>query len=390
MSKEEARSLEVTTDTDKPQAAANERLVSVDALRGFDMFWIIGGKSIFAALAAFTSWEWLQWVVENQMEHPDWHGFTLWDLIFPLFLFIAGVSTPIAIANRSAKGASRAQIYRHIIQRGLLLVLLGAIYNGILKFKWAEPEQWANMRYASVLGRIGLAYMFAALIVMNTQWRARFWWIGGILIGYWVALKFIPVPGFGAGDLAPGHTLTDYIDRLLVPGKLYRGDRDPEGLFAVIPAIATALIGSVAGQLLQDRNLSGLRKTGTLALAGVGCLLLAWSWNFNFPINKNLWTSSFVLQCAGLSLLLLSAFYLVIDVWKFRRGSFVFVVIGANSILIYLAPKFIDFYKLTHGLLDGAASLTGSFGPVLIAIGMVLVKWLMLFLCYRKRIFLKV
>lgn len=371
-------------------SATPERLLSVDALRGFDMFWIMGGKTIVAALAAFTSWGWLNWILENQMVHPDWHGFALWDLIFPLFLFIAGVSTPIAIANRLAKGESRARITRHIVQRGLALVLLGVIYNGFLKFDWSDPDKWANFRYCSVLGRIGLAYMFAAIIVMNTQWRARLYWIAGILIGYWIALRFVTVPGFGAGDLTPGHTLTDWIDQHLMPGKLYKDVRDPEGLFATIPAIATALIGGLAGELLRNTSIGGIRKTGILAAAGGGCLLAAQLWNLDFPINKNLWSSSFVLHCAGLSLLLLGAFYLVIDVWKIRRWTFLFVVIGANSILIYMAPKFIDFYRFTHALLDGPASLTGSFNPVFIALGLVLLKWSMLYLCYRKRIFLRV
>ena len=375
--------------TDEAKQPA-ERLVSVDALRGFDMFWIMGGKTLVAALAAFTSWEWLQWILDNQMVHPEWHGFALWDLIFPLFLFIAGVSTPIAIANRQTRGDSNSKILRHMIHRGLLLVLFGAIYNGLLKFDWSDPDKWANMRYCSVLGRIGLAYMFAAIIVLNTQWRARLWWIVGILVGYWIALRFIPVPGYGAGDLSPGHTFTDWIDQNLMPGKLYKDVRDPEGLFATLPAIATALIGGLAGELLRCSSIGGMRKSGIMAAAGVGSLVLAQLWNLDFPINKNLWSSSFVLHCAGLSLLSLSLFHLVIDVWKFRKWTFFFVVIGANSILIYMAPKFIDFYRLTHGLLDGPVSLTGDFKPVLIAIGLVMSKWAMLYLCYRKKIFLKV
>jgi len=372
----------------KPPVA--ERFVSVDALRGFDMFWIMGGKPLFAGLAAFTSWGWLQWIVDHQMVHPDWHGFALWDLIFPLFLFIAGVSTPIAIANRLSRGESRVQILRHVIQRGFALVFLGVIYNGFLKFDWSDPEKWSDFRYCSVLGRIGLAYMFAAIIVLHTRWRARLYWIGCLLIGYWIALRFVPVPEFGAGDLSPGHTLTDWIDRQLMPGKLYKDVRDPEGLFATLPAIATALIGGLAGELLRNTAISKMRKVRILSAAGLGCLVFAQLWNLDFPINKNLWSSSFVLHCAGLSLLLLSAFYLVIDVWEIKRWTFFFVVIGSNSILIYLAPKFIDFHRLTHALLDGPVSLAGSFKPVFIALGLILIKWSMLHLCYRKRVFLKV
>ncbi len=153
---------------------------------------------------------------------------------------------------------------------------------------WSQPEEWANLRGPSVLGRIGLAYMFAALIAMHTQLRGRMLWIAGLLLGYWAALRFVPAPGFGAWDLSPGHTLTDYIDRLLLPGRLYQGDRDPEGLFATIPAIATALLGMTTGQLLKRTDLSGYRKTLMMASGGAVCLGLAWLWNMDFPFNKNL------------------------------------------------------------------------------------------------------
>ena len=219
---------------------APERLRSLDVLRGFDMFWIIGGKAVILALAAVFSVNLSEWL-GHRLHHPEWDGFEPYDLIFPLFLFIAGVSTVYSIDNRLAKGGSRASLHRHFVQRGLMLVLLGVLYNGLLSRDLASAEGWGEMRYASVLGRIGLAYMFAALIAANSQWRAQLIWVVGLLVGYWAALRFIPVPEFGAGDLTPGHTLTDYIDRQLVPGRLHKGDRDPEGLFAVIPAIATAL-----------------------------------------------------------------------------------------------------------------------------------------------------
>ena len=268
--------------------------------------------------------------------------------------------------------------------RGLLLVLLGMIYNGILDF------DFRNARYPSVLGRIGLAYMFAALIALNTSWRGRLAWFVGLLVGYWAALKFIPVPGFGAGDLEPGHTLTDYIDRMLIPGKLYEKVRDPEGLLATIPAIGTALAGVMTGQFLKDSPRSGAIKATLMALVGLASLGLARLWNMDFPINKNLWSSSFVLQCAGWSLLFLSVFYLIIDVWQFRRWTLFFVVIGSNSILIYMSEAFIDWDHTTHALFDGVLGTTGAYRPLLYATAFVLVKWLALYFLYRKRIFLRV
>ena len=202
---------------------ASDRLLSLDALRGFDMFWIIGGASIVHEADSFTGWSWLGWL-SGQLHHPEWHGFAFYDLIFPLFLFLAGVAMPFSFQKRLSRGDSKQQLARHVVVRGLLLVLLGMVYNGLLQF------DWANQRYPSVLGRIGLAYLFAALIVLNAGARGRLLWIVGLLLGYWAALKLIPVPQFGAGDLTPGHTLTDYMDRLLIPGRLHAGDRDPEGV----------------------------------------------------------------------------------------------------------------------------------------------------------------
>ncbi len=362
---------------------AAQRLLSLDALRGFDMFWIMGGEDIVKEAAVLTKWPWLV-ALAGQFHHPEWNGFTLYDLIFPLFLFMAGTAMPFSFEKRLERGDSRAQLYRHVIVRGLILVLLGMIYNGLLRF------DWPNTRLPSVLGRIGLAYMFAALIVLSTNVRGQIMWIVGVLVGYWALLRFVPVPGFGAHDLSPGHTLTDWIDRSLIPGRLHVGNRDPEGILATIPAIGTALLGAVTGQWLKNVRYSGYVKVAGMLAAGAVCLFLAWLWNFEFPINKNLWTSSFVLRCAGLSLWFLAVFYLVIDVWHFQWWAFLFIVIGSNSILIYMAPRFLDFDHAAHFFFDGLLRNTGAYQPLLWESSIVLLKWLLLYLFYRKKIFLRV
>ena len=373
-------------------ASRPERLVSLDVLRGFDMFWIIGGKQILVAISVLTSAQWIDWTLDR-MKHPEWHGFEPWDLIFPLFLFIAGVATPLSIHRRRSRGDSDRKIYGHILFRGVLLVALGVVHNG-LPNDWTTAAGWQNHRYPSVLGRIGLAYMFAAFIVMHTDLRGRLLWIVGLLVGYWAALRFIPVPEFGAGDFAAGHTLTDYLDRLLVPGSLYQGNRDPEGLGGTIPAIATALLGGITGQMLMRSDRSGIEKTLRMLLGGLICLGLGWAWDqesvLQFPINKNLWSSSFVLYCAGWSLVLLAVFYLVIDVWKWRWGSTFFIVIGANSIFIYMAPQFIDFYYTANQILAGPSSLVPRFSELILVLGVFALKWSLLYLMYKKKIFLKI
>jgi predicted acyltransferase len=372
-----------------PSSPADQRLMSLDALRGFDMFWIIGGESIAHAAAKLTGWAWLVWL-SGQLEHPEWHGFAFYDLIFPLFLFMAGVSMPYSLEKRLGRGDTVSQLYRHVIVRGLLLVFLGMIYNGLLRFDWPDT------RLPSVLGRIGLAYLFAGLIVLNTRPRGQFFAAVGLLIGYWAALKFIPNPDFGAGDLAPGHSLTDWVDRTLIPGRLYREVRDPEGLLATIPAVATCLAGVLTGHLLKSDRRGGYVKTLIMSLAGLACLGLAYLWNddtfpfLHFPINKNLWTSSFALLCAGWSLLFLSLFYLVIDVWRLRAWALFFVVIGSNSILIYMVRRFVDFEHAADFFFEGLLKHTGAYQPLLWAIAVVLVEWLFLYLLYRNRIFLRV
>jgi predicted acyltransferase len=362
---------------------SGERLLSLDALRGFDMFWIVGGKDIVLAAAKLTSWPLLLWMSE-QLEHTEWHGFTLYDLIFPLFLFMAGVAMPFSFAKRFERGATKWQLYRHVFTRALALVVLGLIYNDFLKF------DWATMRYTSVLGHIGIAYFFAALIVLNSKAAGQFIWLVSLLVLYWALMRFVPVPGFGAGDLRPAHTLNDFLDRLLMPGQLKFGDRDPLGILATIPAIGTALAGAVTGHLLKSDHYSKYFKVMAMAIAGLVSFLLAYLWNFDFPINKNLWSSSFVLHCAGYSLLLLSLFYLVIDAWQFRAWAKVFVVVGSNSILIYMARRCVDFDFTAKYFFGGLVGSTGQYQPLLFAIAVVIVEWLMLLVLYKNRIFLRV
>jgi predicted acyltransferase len=358
------------------------RLRSLDALRGFDMFWIVGGGALLSAWAGSNDWAWLDRAAA-ETEHAEWHGFTAWDLVFPLFLFLAGVSTALSFAKRRARGASDGELARHALRRGLLLVLLGAVYNGLLRFDLEEQ------RYASVLGRIGLAWMGAALLSLRARSAAaRLGWVAALLLGYWAALELGPGPGFGAGNLAPGATLTDWIDRELLPGRLHRGVRDPEGILGTLPAVATALLGVLAGEWLRREDVAPPGKVVGLALAAAACLALGATWALVLPLNKNLWTSSFVLWTAGWSLALLALFYLVIDVWKLRRWAFFFEVIGLNAIAIYLLRGFVDFDVLAALLLAGKGA--AKLHPALLAGGGLALAWLVLYALHRARIFFRV
>ena len=381
-----------------------KRLYSLDALRGFDMFWIIGGAAIIDALGHLTEWKPLMWWDEHYA-HVPWHGFAIEDTIFPLFLFIAGISFPFSLAKRLENGASRKSLYAHIFKRGFLLVLLGFIFNGLLNFAFMKTGSaseagfisfdLSKMRFASVLGRIGLAWMFAALIFINTKkLNIRVAWCAGILIAYWLLLAFVPAfDNPGAERFSMEGNFTSYFDRLFLPGSLYKGIHDPEGLLSTIPAVATALLGMFTGVFVRWRKegLTELRRTGYMAIAGVALVVVGLLWDIIFPINKNLWTSSFVCFVGGLSLLLFSLFYLVIDVWGYRKWAFFFVVIGMNPITIYIGQRIIRFSHTSNYVFSGIISwFPETWKPLLDSCALVAVCWLFLYFLYRQKIFLKV
>jgi predicted acyltransferase len=362
---------------DAPQRPS--RLASIDALRGFDMLWICGGRAVVEAAAALTGWRALE-VASRQMRHVEWDGFTFWDLIFPLFLFLAGVSFPFSLASRRARGDSEGRIRAHVLRRGLVLVALGVLYNVGPSFDLSD------LRYASVLGRIGLAWMLAALIAVRWGWRGQLGWIAAILLGYWALLTLVPVPGQGAPSLEPGRTLADWLDRTLLPGRLHRGVRDPEGILSTLPAVATGLAGMLAGRAMKAPLVPGRRLAG-LVLVGLAALALGGLWDRAFPINKNLWSSSFVLWTAGWSLLLLALFHATVDLGGLRRLAFPLVVFGANALTAYLLWRFLDFTAAARAVLGEAEGPGLRLATALFALGL---EWLVLLGLYRRRWFLRV
>lgn len=351
------------------------RLVSLDALRGLDMLVIVGGAAVVRELARTTEHPALV-AVAHQLEHVEWHGFRFYDLVFPLFLFLSGATLPLTVERRVAAGGSRAHETRAALRRGLTLVLLGAVYNGALRLD-GEPVRWA-----SVLGRIGLGWAGAALACIWLPLRGQLGLAAGILLGYWALLAWVPVPGFGAGDLTPGHSFTDWVDQQLLPGRLYKGDRDPEGLLGTLPSVATALMGAFAGRwLVRGPSCRGWRALGLIG-AGAAALLVAGLWDAWLPLNKNLWTSSFALWCAGWSALLLGAFHFVCDRDEEPGLALPLVVVGMNPITIYLLRGFVDFPALSELLLN----------PLRISplAGALLLEWSLLYALYRRRWFLRV
>jgi predicted acyltransferase len=371
----------VSVTENEEKNSVGTRLISIDALRGFDMFWIIGGGALFSSLVKVHSNPATQKIAE-QLEHVEWKGFRFEDLIYPLFLFIVGVVMPFSLSRRVERGDSRSKLYSHVFKRSAVIILLGLIMNGLLRFDWAQ------MRWPGVLQRIGLCYFFAAIIVMNTKWRTQAIIVAATLVLYWLVTILIPVPGYGAGDFTMEGCLSSYIDQQLIPGRLYYGHGDNEGIISTFPAICTVLLGSLAGHWLRTDQ-SGDRKAAGLAVAGVVSLLAGFLWGQIFPIIKIIWTSSFVLFAAGWSLLLLALFYWIIDVKGYRKWAFFFVVIGMNPITIYFSQRFVDFNKIAGFFLGGIAEHGALLAPLVLPFGVLLVKWLFLWFLHRHRVFLK-
>lgn len=357
------------------------RVLSVDALRGFDMFWIIGGSSLVASLMTRANTPFTL-AIAQQFQHSEWHGFTFEDLIFPLFLFIVGVSLSFSLTKRLERGDSRKDLYIQILKRTLILYFLGMIINAKL------IGYLGGLRYTGVLPRIAFCYFFASLIVMNFDFRRQAIWAVALLIGYWLAMTLIPVPGYGAGVFTPEGSLASWLDRMYLPGQLRTKLYDNEGIMSTFPAVATTLFGVLSGGWLR-REISPNRKVLGLVGAGAAGLALGLAWNIIFPINKLLWTSSFALFAGGISILLLALFYWLIDVRGYRKWAFPFVVVGLNSITIYFAQGIFDFGLIVTVFVHEFAGHLGSYRSLFLTVCVITVKWLFLYILYRKKIFLR-
>jgi len=363
----------------------NNRLASLDVLRGFDMFWIIGGSSLAGSLISYLGWPCLQ-PLARHLEHTEWIGFTAYDLIFPLFIFISGVAMPFSFDRYLALHQERS-LYLKVIRRAVILILLGWFYNGL-----TTDLDFANARYTSVLGHIGFAYFWASIIVINLRPLYQAICAAGILAIYFLLMKLVPVPGYGAGILTPDGNFASFIDRLIVPGQLLWGSGDPEGLLMTLPASVLAIAGALAGNLLKNREIDVCRKCFVISAAGIACLCAGLYWGMYFPLIKKLWTSSFVLYTAGWSLLLLAVFYLVVDVWGIRKVFFPLTLIGLNPLTIYICARgIIDFKYMTDFIFGGVMRIAGTdLSPIVLGLCTLICEIIFLYILYRKKMFIKV
>lgn len=417
--------------------------MSLDALRGFDMFWIIGADSLVHALNHLSRSGPTQFLT-TQLDHAEWAGFRFYDLIFPLFVFIMGVSTVYSL-TKIIEREGRTVAVKRVIVRGVLLFLIGIIYSG------GVTNRWPDIRLMGVLNRIALCYVAGGLLYCWFKTRVLIGIAAGILIGYWAMLNFIPIrdmqlekdslaalaeksgdaklaaefkainpwtknpsaikdsPVWAAtqrmyaettnhitGRFEPGYNLTCHFDFEHLPARKYDAFWDPEGLLSTIPAVVTGLLGIFAGLFLRGQSVSDRRKVLWLIGAGAAGVVLGFLWGAQFPVIKKIWTSSYVLVAGGYSSMLLGVFYLIVDVWRFQGWCQPFVWMGMNPITIYLADNFLGGFARLAGRLVGGdvkfffdTHIAKGFGELLVSlVGLLLAFWLVRFL-HRNKVFLR-
>lgn len=309
------------------------RLLSVDVLRGL---------TVAAMVLVNNPGTWR--AIYPPLRHAAWHGWTLTDLIFPFFVFIVGVAIPLALAPRLTRDG-RAAVVRKVVRRSLVIFALGIVLNG---FPWFH---WATLRIPGVLQRIAVCYLVAAVIYLLTGTRAQAIIASGLLLGYWLVMSMVPVPGYGAGNLSPEGNLAAYVDRAVLGSHIWQYAKvyDPEGILSTVPAVATALLGVLAGTWLRSGHEPAV-IAGRLAIAGVAGIAIGELWGLSFPINKSLWTSSYVMLTAGLALIALAACYWLIEIRRRRGWATPFAVLGVNALLLYflssLAARLLSIVKV--------------------------------------------
>jgi len=376
--------MQTQSPEDKQQMKLVGRVMSIDALRGFDMFFIIGGERIFTSLHDIFNSPTTE-LIRTQLTHVKWEGFRFEDLIMPLFLFIVGVVMPYSFDKRRLAGQGKIQLYLHILKRTVILFILGMIAQGnLLEFDISKLHIYSN-----TLQAIAAGYIIAAIIMLNLGIRWQIAVTGILLLLFWALMMLVPFPGRGADVLMPDSNLAIYIDRIIFGGFIDGTDPPYTWILSSMTFACTVMLGVVAGHLLRTDKV-GIRKVLWLLAIGVGCIVAGLVWSLSFPIIKHLWTSSFVLFSGGICFILLALFYLVIDVLGFRIWAFGFVVIGMNAITVYMAVHIVNFRNISGVFVGGLEKYTGNWYSFIQALAGFAVVWLILWWMYRKKTFIKI
>ncbi|MFZ0930279.1 MAG: heparan-alpha-glucosaminide N-acetyltransferase domain-containing protein [Syntrophobacteraceae bacterium] len=377
--------------TDSGPAAPEGRLVSLDAFRGFTI-----------ALMILVNSPGDPGTVYAPLSHVIWNGWTFADTVFPSFLFIVGVSLVFAIAKQAEKGISNSAFMVRLLRRTIILFALGLFINSFPSF------QLSNIRIPGVLQRIAVCYFITSLIVLKAGLRGRILWLIGLLASYWLMMRFVPVPGIGAGVLEPGKNFAAWIDSLFLSGHMwsyYDGAWDPEGIVSTIPAVATTLFGVLTAQWLSS-SFPGYRKVAGMVCAGLVLLIAGNMLDHWLPINKSIWTSTFTIFMAGMALLSLAFFYWLIDIADFSRWTKPFIILGLNPITVYVLSEVFDNTLRSVNLPVALAQdidcqsfvfqnlctpiVQSETASLLYALMTLLFMYLIAWIMWRKRIFIKI
>jgi predicted acyltransferase len=370
--------------------SAPERLISLDVFRGIT----IAGMVLVNNPG---SWANIYW----PLAHAEWHGWTPTDLVFPFFLFIVGVAIPLAFDRRMKSGVSKRDLYWKIARRTLIIFALGIFLAGFPYFNLS------TIRIPGVLQRIAVCYLFASIIFLNTKVRTQIIIAVLLLLVYWLLMTQLHAPGFAAGDLTKEGSLASFIDRAVFGAHIWRQGKvyDPEGLLSTIPAIATTLFGVLAGQWLRIEK-TAFEKVAGLFAVGAVCVVIGWMWNAFFPINKSLWTSSYVFFTGGLALQFLALCYWIIDIKKYTTWAKPFVVFGVNALVLFVASgvmaRLLGLIKVPGA--DGSSISLQSWifnnaflswlppyrASLAYALAFILLWLGLMWILYRRKIFIKV
>ncbi len=360
----------------------SNRLISLDALRGFTI-----------AAMIMVNFPGNEQYVFFTLRHTKWNGLSFTDTIAPLFLFVVGVSIVYVYTKRLGLGVHKPSLYQKIAFRSFKIFAVGVFLNLMPDF------DFNNLRWTGTLQRIALVFLFCALLFLNTNWKQQAWIAAVLLLGYWLALTLIPTPGEGKVILEPGANIVAWVDSKLLPGKMWQGTWDPESILSTIPSIVTGITGMLAGRLMIS-TFSPNEKVNYMMTVGLLAVVAGYFWGLTFPVNENLWTSSFVLVTSGLASLLLGAMFFVVDILGIRKGAQPGIIFGANAITVYvLADVFaLFFYRaefrglplnelvvnqiVQWGILPELASW-------LYALAFVAFNFIPAYFMYRKKIFIK-
>jgi predicted acyltransferase len=375
------------------EAEKSKRLGSLDILRGFDLFLLVFFQPVFSAFARGADIAWVN-AVNTQFEHVHWEGFALWDLIMPLFMFMAGASMPFAF-GKYLKNGSRTLLYRRILKRVFLLFILGMIAQGNLLALDSDNIYF----YSNTLQAIAIGYLISAIILIHFKLAWQIVVTSGLLLIYWALLTFVSAGGFGGGDFSPDNNLAEYVDRLVL-GRFRDGSQvTPAGIdFGnyrytwIISSLnfgVTVMTGVFAGHILKSR-LGEIKKIQWLLFGGIAMILAGQLWALQMPIIKKIWTSSMTLYSSGICFVLMALFYYLIDFRNYGKYMNWLKIYGMNSIMAYMLFMVFAFGFIAHSLLHGTEQIFGSFYPALISLGNVLIIFFILRVMHKRGYFLKV